>query len=134
VRADAPRESISALLSRLPARDKDRAAQELAALLLNASEKDHPPKSVTVEQFAKSLVAGFSGKSSSTPVAARIEKSILEVLHSAGTSTSGFKATLRDFERALRDGKVTPVHQKELADLLEALGREVRGPEDTPFL
>lgn len=132
VKAVGSAESIGGLLLRLPARDQETAAVELTGLILNASEKDHPPRRSTVNRLSRGLVGAFADSKASAETAGTIEGCIREVLESAGTSTSGYRAHVKRFERALRDAKVPPAAQKELADLLEELGREVRGPEGVP--
>lgn len=102
-------------------------AERQVALHLKAlSERTHEPSRPTLETFARDLVGTLRSHPVTDAQAAQLVALIDSVFKSAGTSTVGFHEHVQKFEEAAGSGK--------LAAELEAIGKEVRGPEDTPVM
>jgi len=104
------------------------------------AEKTHEPSRSAVEQFARDLISWSRlaairlSSQASLPEnqADALAAEIDSVLKSAGTSTAGFRDHIARFETImLTVGSPQPAAHK-LAAQLEAIGKQVRGPEDTP--
>lgn len=105
---------------------------QLGAHLLLLAEKTHEPSSSTIGRFADSLVGAVAGHALSREDVGRLALDIQQTLQSAGKSTAGFEETIQDFEKRLMRAGVPAVRSHLAASNLERIGREVRGPEDTP--
>jgi len=112
---------------------------QVAAHIMLLAEKTHEPSGSAVERFARDLIWSQLAKVGASRRAPLLERQadalvaeIDSVLKSAGTSTVGFRDHVARFETIMRTvGSPQPAaHQ--LATQLEAIGRQVRGPEDTP--
>jgi hypothetical protein len=113
---------------------------QVSAHIMLLAEKTHEPSRPAVEQFARDLItwSRLSTVRSSSPAslperqADALVAEIDSVLKSAGTSTVGFRDHVARFETImLAAGSPQPAAHK-LAAQLEAVGKQVRGPEDTP--
>jgi hypothetical protein len=103
------------------------------------SEKTHEPARSAVEQFARDLISSRLATVRSSgpaplqaPQADAIVAEIDSVLKSAGTSTLGFHDHLGQFEKVMLAVGTPLSTAHKLAGQLEIIGRQVRGPEDTP--
>jgi len=108
------------------------AAQKQIALHLTAlSEKTHEPSRPSVETFARDLVSALRLRKIEYAQARQLASDIDAVLKSAGTSTLGFLDRVRDFESVLHS---IGASAGTLGAELEVIGRQVRGPDDTPVM
>jgi hypothetical protein len=105
---------------------------QVAPHLMALSEKTHEPSRLEVDVFARDLVAALSKKSLRSVDARELAGEIDAVFKSAGTSTVGFLEHIGNFKVTLAGVGVPRPEVDRLAQELEKIGREVRGPEDTP--
>ena len=96
------------------------------------SEQTHEPSNLTLDFFASGLSRALSGRSLTGAKAAALVTEIDAVFKSAGTSTVGFLDHVAKFKADLVSLGVPAMDAERTAKELEKLGREVRGPEDTP--
>ena len=102
------------------------AERQVALHLMALSERTHEPSRPTLETFARDLVRTLRSRPVTDIQAAQLVSLIDSVFKSAGTSTVGFLEHVRNFHAATGSGK--------LAAELETIGKQVRGPEDTPVM
>jgi len=126
---------------------------QVSAHIMLMSEKTHEPSRLAVEQFARDLILSFrlatvrssSPASLPEPQADALAAEIDSVLKSAGTSTVGFYDHVARFETIMRtvlgptgSGRTSRLFgspqltARSLASQLEAIGKQVRGPDDAP--
>jgi hypothetical protein len=112
---------------------------QIAAHMMLMAEKTHEPSRAVVEQFARDLVRSrLSPFHPANPVPipeTRVDALVAEIdsiFKSAGTSTVGFHEHVEKFERVMINIGTTQSTAHKLAATLETIGRQVRGPEDTP--
>jgi hypothetical protein len=103
------------------------------------AEATHEPPRLAVERFATdliwSLLAAGRSLSSATLPKWQVDAMVAEidsVLKSAGTSTVGFHDHVARFEAIMLRVGAPPSPAHKLAAQLEAIGKQVRGPEDSP--
>lgn len=102
------------------------AERQVALHLMALSERTHEPSRPAVETFARDLVRTLRSRPVTGAQAAQFVSQIDAVFKSAGTSTVGFHEHVQSFQAMAGSGK--------LAAELETIGKEVRGPEDTPVM
>lgn len=118
-----------------PSRSSGSQAADHIMLL---AEKTHEPQRSEVEWFASDLIASLATIRSLSPAilpksqADAIVAEIDSVLKSAGTSTVGFRDHIVHFETIMFTAGTPRWTARRLASQLELIGRQVRGPEDTP--
>ena len=83
-------------------------------------------------QTPSPLVRSLGPASLQEPQADAIVAEIDAVLKSAGTSTIGFHDHVGQFEKIMLAVGTPQSTSHKLAGELEIIGRQVRGPEDTP--
>jgi hypothetical protein len=113
---------------------------QVSAHIMLLSEKTHEPTGSAVEQFARDLIVASrlatvrsSGPASLPELQAdALAAEIDSVLKSAGTSTVGFHDHVARFETIMLTIGSPQQAAHKLATELEAIGKQVRGPEDTP--
>jgi hypothetical protein len=105
---------------------------QVAAHLKALSEKTHEPSNFAVDVFARDLAHALGLKSLSDAEVTPLVTEIKAVFKSAGTSTVGFLDHVANFKAALHTIGVAPVDIAKLGGELETIGKQVRGPEDTP--
>ncbi|HEV2448384.1 MAG TPA: hypothetical protein VGS58_20770 [Candidatus Sulfopaludibacter sp.] len=109
------------------------AAERDVALHLRAlSEKTHEPSREAVEAFARDLVRALRPQPLRDPQAAQLVAEIDSVFKSAGTSTAGYFGHIESFQAALGVVVTDKGAVRRLGEQLAAIGKQVRGPEDTP--
>ena len=114
-------------------RSSQSAAERDVALHLAAlAERTHEPSRAAVEAFARNLVRALRGQSVQEFQAAQLTAEIDSVFKSAGTSTVGFLAHVEDFQTCLAGFVQDKAAVRNLGGQLAAIGKQVRGPEDTP--
>jgi hypothetical protein len=96
------------------------------------AEKTHEPKAPTLQQFTNNLVYALAGHPLTPEESGGLCADIEHVMQSAGTSTRIFSDTVEDFEKRLTAAGVPATRAHDVASDLERVGKEVRGPEDTP--
>lgn len=102
-------------------------AERQVALHLRAlSERTHEPSRPAVETFARDLVRTLRSRTVTAAQAAQLAALIDSVFKSAGTSTLGFHEHVQSFQAATGSSM--------LSAELETIGKQVRGPEDTPVM
>jgi hypothetical protein len=106
--------------------------RQIAAHITALQEKTHEPSAVSVQQFAADLARFLEGKPATGEQAQKLAAHIDKVLKSAGTSTMDFNATVSDFEVTLKAIGVTGLYAHAAANRLENIGKQVRGPDDSP--
>ncbi|SPF38012.1 exported hypothetical protein [Candidatus Sulfopaludibacter sp. SbA4] len=113
---------------------------QVAAHIMVLAEKTHEPARSAVEQFARDLIwSRLATVRSSSPAALQEPQAdsmvaeIDSVLKSAGTSTLGFHDHVGQFEKIMLTVGTPQSTAHKLAAELEIIGRQVRGPEDTPI-
>jgi hypothetical protein len=109
-----------------------RSAEAITTHLMLLVEKTHEPASDRVSTFARDLVSTLGKRPLADPSLSQLVTDIASVIRSAGTSTLGFHDHVADFALVLKTLGVQPAAVRNLAGQLEAIGRQVRGPEDTP--
>ena len=87
---------------------------------------------LSIDMFANGLVRALSGHSLREADAATLVKDVDAVFKSAGTSTIRFLDHVASFKAALGSIGVPGMEATTLSNQLEKLGRQVRGPDDTP--
>ena len=101
---------------------------ELKAL----SEKTHEPSNFAIDVFSRDLAHVLGLKNLSDAEVTSLVTEINAVFKSAGTSTVGFLDHVAKFKTALGTLGVLPADIAKLGGELETIGKQVRGPEDTP--
>jgi hypothetical protein len=84
--------------------------------------------------LAKELTTALKGRPLSTDGVAQLTTAILQVLCSAGVSTARYRDSLTEAGKALTSLGVRSSTARKISESLENVGKEVRGPEDTPKL
>lgn len=107
---------------------------QVASHLRQLAEKTHEPSETAVNSLAKDLRQALANRGVHDPDVSRLVMEIEAIFKSAGTSTSGFLQHLEDFQRGLISMGVQPAVAERTSKSLEAIGRQVRGPEDTPLI
>jgi hypothetical protein len=106
--------------------------QQVRTHILQMAQKTHEPTAPTLQAFTNSLVGALSGHSPAQADLDRLAGDIQQTLQSAGTSSIGFENTIQDFEKSLMRAGVPAVRAHLVSSNLEQVGKDVRGPEDTP--
>jgi len=106
--------------------------RRIAADMMSLTERTHEPSAATVDQLAKGLAKWLQVAKARDSQVEEMVAHIDAVFKSAGTSTSGFLDRVARFEAVLGETGVPPARARELAGLLKEVGKQVRGPEDTP--
>lgn len=106
---------------------------QVATRLTALSEKTHEPDRVAVSTFARDLSIALSHAQMREPLVSELVREIDAVFKSAGTSTAGFYEHVTRFKTALESMGLPKGSADRLGADLEKIGREVRGPEDTPL-
>lgn len=105
---------------------------QVAAHLKALSEKTHEPSNFAIDVFSRDLAHVLGLKNLSDAEVTSLVTEINAVFKSAGTSTVGFLDHVAKFKTALGTLGVLPVDIAKLGGELETIGKQVRGPEDTP--
>lgn len=105
---------------------------QVATHLMALSEKTHEPSQTAVSVFARDFDGLLRLRQVREPFASRLVAEIDAVLKSAGTSTAGFYDHVARFETILEEMGVSRLNADRVGAELEKIGRQVRGPEDTP--
>jgi hypothetical protein len=112
---------------------QDRARQLIGREIMSLAEWGHAPSLTKVEIFAAGLVSALTGRHRADAEGLdRLADCIEYVLQCAGESTFEFRRRIAEGERILRAAGVNVARGRELAQQLEAIGDDVRGPEDMP--
>jgi hypothetical protein len=108
-----------------------RNADSVATHMMLLAEETHEPSRDAVGIFARELVRTLAMRPLPESTVDQMVAEINAVFKSAGTSTAGFLDHVSAFQNAL-----TPTFQKaaaaKLGAELKTIGKQVRGPEDTP--
>ena len=108
--------------------DSTKIAADLKAL----SEKTHEPTGLAVAVFAQDLAGVMRQPKVVDSHVPRLAAEIDAVFKSAGTSTAGFFDHIQNFKTILIEMGVPKSQADKPSRDLEIIGRQVRGPEDTP--
>jgi hypothetical protein len=112
---------------------QDQARKLIGREIMSLAEWGHAPSLTRVEIFAAGLVSALTGKHRANPKRLdRLADCIEYVLQCAGESTFEFRGRIAEGEQILRAAGVDVARGRELAQQLEAIGDDVRGPEDMP--
>jgi hypothetical protein len=106
---------------------------QISSDIMSMAEKTHEPAILDLQMFVSSLADVLPGSSLHDQDAGRLAADVFKVMRSAGTSTAGFFDTLTDFRDTLVAAGVREASATRTAKLLDAIGRKVRGPDDTPL-
>jgi len=106
---------------------------QVVADLITLSEKTHEPSVSAIITFVGDLNKILGHRSLSDADAAPLVREIDAILKSAGTSTVGFHEHIAGFRAALMSAGASALDADKAAGDLEKIGRQVRGPEDTPI-
>jgi hypothetical protein len=131
-RAAAVRKLDSTLLTIKDGKSSDDVSAQLAADLTAMADRDHRPSAIRIKVLADELSSVLNAKNLRVDALPQITGPIFDVLQSAGTSTIGFNDAISRFEVAMRVLGVEPRRARSAADRLRAIGKEVRGPDDSP--
>jgi hypothetical protein len=123
--------SLAALkaISSTQASHRERITNDIMAV----SEESHRPSRSTVGAFADGLISTLFGRQLSDPYLSHLATGIHAVLHSAGEGTSTFRQSVSRVENALISLGVSASAAQKVVAELEAVGKEVRGPEGVPL-
>jgi len=129
-------ERLLALLrnSSKPPINREGLTEQIAEEMMGLSDSTNRPRKTSVATFARSLTSALSRRSPSDATLSQLTIPIVAVLRSNGVGTSVLRTSLADFERVLVSIKVNRESVQESVSSLEAVSREVRGPEDVPVL
>lgn len=130
--AAASRKLNATLMSLRDGASRFSVGQQFAADLASVADPDHRPLAKNVKNLADELTAAVSAGSVRFDLLPQVTAPIIAVLHSAGTSTSGFYESVEQAERALTSMGVAAPKARNIAGILKAIGMQVRGPEDFP--
>ena len=108
--------------------------QQLVSDIMALAEKGHQPSRPTVTKFVDALTVGLPSDNLSINHLSIVTTSIIEVLHSAGTGTLKFRASVNGAQQALISLGVGASNATSIAANLTELGNEVRGPDDLRVL
>jgi len=114
-------------------RDATQRSDELMNAIMALAEAGHRPSRTSVATLARELTEALSGRKFPTAAANQLANSIIGVLHSAGTATAEFRQSISRFEKTLSGIGVSATATQTIARRLTEVGKEVRGPEDTPL-
>jgi hypothetical protein len=101
--------------------------------ILSLSEDGHRPSQFTVARLSKNLCTALRARPLSRPQVSRLAAAIQAVMESAGTGTGRFKAAIGHAQNALLSLGASPAATRDAVASLTQLGKEVRGPDDTPL-
>ena len=107
-------------------------APQITDHMMALSEKTHEPARHMVAALARDLAAALGHSTLDDAAAAGLAAHIAAVFRSAGTSTAGFLEHIQGFKTALTTAGVPAAAANRAGDDLLAIGKQVRGPEDTP--
>jgi len=108
------------------------ASTKIVADLRVLSEKTHEPTDLALAFFAQDLAGLMRQPKVVDSHVPRLVGEIDAVFKSAGTSTAGFFDHIQNFKTILIEMGVPRGLVDKPARDLETIGRQVRGPEDTP--
>jgi hypothetical protein len=117
-----------------PSASRNAAAQQIADDILALTEKDAPPSRQTVVDFADALARAIPRQALTEEKTKPVTQALLNVLQSAGLTSSRFHSAIDRFRDSLIALNATAAQAKRAADRLLILGQEVRGPEDIKLL
>lgn len=130
--ASAVRKLNSTLLTLKDGTSRSAVGRQLAADIAAVADPDHRPSQNHVKVLADDLATALPAGDLRADLLSRVTTPIVEVLHSAGTSTIGFHESVSRAERALVSMGVAAPQARSIAERLKAIGMQVRGPEDSP--
>jgi hypothetical protein len=128
----AVRKLNSTLLTLKDGAARDSVGRQLAADLSAVADPDHRPTLYILTKLADSLVTAVPVRNLRVELLSPVTGRIVDVLHSAGTSTVGFYEAVGAAEKALTAMGVAAPQAHSIADALTTLGQQVRGPDDSP--
>ena len=104
--------------------------QQLISQLSAISEQGRVPSRITLERFTAELSRGLEGRNLADNQAIALRESIVSALR--GNFATFVAAT--NLQETLLAANVEPQRAKTIAQLLAAIGEEVRGPDDLGLL
>ncbi len=107
-------------------------SRQLADGIMSLAESYHKPTRATVVRFAEELAYGLASRELPAKFVTQVSTSIVEVLESAGIGTYRFKESVARAKQALISLGLTDWKAQGIAERLRMVGKEVRGPDDTP--
>jgi hypothetical protein len=113
-----------------PSASRNAATQQITDDILALTEKDAQPSRQTVVDFADALARAIPRQALTTEKTRPVTQALLDVLQSAGLTSSRFHSAIDRFRDSLIALNATAAQAKRAADRLLILGQEVRGPED----
>ena len=134
--AESTKMLISSLLAfqQQDGRDAKQREAELAKAIMNSAEPAHLPARGFVQALARDLGETLSGRNLPRNAVDRIATGINAVLCSAGVATPDFKQMISGVEKTLSNAGVHTAAVQGIAARLTAVGKDVRGPQDSPLL
>jgi hypothetical protein len=114
--------------------DSAKRSDDLTQVLLAVPEAGHRPSRAAVGPLARHLTTALAGRALPAPVANDLATSLIGVFRSAGMGTSEYKALVARFDQALSRAGVSAGAAQTVSSSLADVGKEVRGPQDTPLL
>ena len=117
-----------------PSASRNAGTQQIADDILALAEKDPHPSRQTVVDFADALARAIPRQALTTEKTRPVTQALLDVLQSAGLTSSRFHSAIDRFRDSLIALNATAAQAKRAADRLLILGQEVRGPEDIKLL
>lgn len=112
------------------AADRDQISSDILAV----AEQSHRPSLSTVAAFTSRLTRAIAGRRLSDLQLFRLASDIDTILHSAGLGYWKFKEAISGTEAVLTSVGVDAASARRVAVDLEAVGKEVRGPEGVPAI
>jgi hypothetical protein len=111
---------------------RDAINRRFVAGVMATVEKPNRPFQSEVEDFTSELTAALIGRRFSSSDLVPLTSAIVDVMHSAGVGTVAFHGSVERFEKGLLALQMDAPRARSIANRLEELGKEVRGPEDMP--
>lgn len=111
---------------------RDSVNKRFVAGVMATVKKPTRPFQSEVEDFTSEFTAAIVGRRFAASDLTPMTSAVVEVMHSDGVGTTVFRASLERFQKGLVALGVGGSRSQSITSRLEALGKEVRGPEDTP--
>jgi hypothetical protein len=111
---------------------RDDVNRRFVAGVMATVVKPSRPFQSEVEDFTSELTAAIVGRRFTSSDLLPMTSAIVDVMHSGGVSTLAFRASVERFQKGLAALGVVGARLDSITNRLQALGQEVRGPEDAP--
>jgi hypothetical protein len=130
--SSAVRKLNSTLLSLKDGQPRDAVTLQLTTDLNAASDPDHRPMQLSISLLASQLANALPARDLRAERLSPLTSRIVDILNSAGTSTVGFYESVNHAEIALAALGVPKGKAHDIGQRLMTIGKQVRGPDDSP--